>query len=120
MHVDHYSNLDLPPESWRRSKDLIGGGCVIDTGAHQLDLLNWYLGPPVEVFACQVGDRRRLEGEIACMAIFKYQSGAMAEFFCNWGAYQSPTARIRGNEGLSVFGREGILYVMDEQTLSLA
>ena len=37
VQVNHYSNLDLPPDNWRWSKELTDGGCVIDTGAHQLD-----------------------------------------------------------------------------------
>ncbi len=120
LHVDHYSNYVNPPGGWRRSRELIGGGCVMDTGIHQLDLLSWYLGTPAEVFAYAATDPARLESEVVCTAIFKFAGGAVAEFFCNWGAFQSPPARIRNNEGLSVFGKRGTLYVMDYETLLLA
>ena len=120
LHVDHYSNYVNPPGGWRRSRELIGGGCVMDTGIHQLDLLSWYLGTPVEVFAYSATDPARLESEVVCTAIFKFTGGAIAEFFCNWAAFRSPPARIRNNEGLSVFGKRGTLYVMDYETLILA
>ena len=120
LHVDHYSNYVNPPGGWRRSRELIGGGCVMDTGIHQLDLLSWYLGMPAEVFAYAATDPARLESEVVCTAIFKFAGGAIAEFFCNWGAFRSPPARIRNNEGLSLFGTRGTLYVMDYETLLLA
>ena len=120
LHVDHYSNYVNPPGGWRRSRELIGGGCVMDTGIHQLDLMSWYLGSPAEVFAYAATDPARLESEVVCTAVFKFGSGAIAEFFCNWGAFRSPPARIRNNEGLSVFGKQGTLYVMDYETLLLA
>ena len=120
LHVDHYSNYVNPPGGWRRSRELIGGGCVMDTGIHQLDLLSWYLGTPAEVFAYAATDPARLESEVVCTAVFKFAGGAIAEFFCNWGAFRSPPARIRNNEGLSLFGTRGTLYVMDYETLVLA
>ena len=92
----------------------------MDTGIHQLDLLSWYLGTPAEVFAYSAIDPARLESEVVCTAVFKFTSGAIAEFFCNWAAFRSPPARIRNNEGLSVFGKRGSLYVMDYETLILA
>jgi predicted dehydrogenase len=119
-HIDHYQNFDRPAGHWWRSKEQVGGGCVIGSGIHRLDLLNWYLGEPEEVFAYAVDDARRLEAEAACMAVLRYRSGAVAEFFCNWGAYKAPPSRICLGEGLSVFGKEGSLYVMDEQTLAVA
>ena len=120
LHVDHYSNYVNPPGGWRRSRELIGGGCVMDTGIHQLDLLSWYLGPPAEVFAYSATDPARLEAEVVCAAVFRFVGGAIAEFFCNWGAFRSPPVRIRQNEGLSVFGKRATLYVMDHETLLLA
>ena len=92
----------------------------MDTGIHQLDLLSWYLGPPAEVFAYSATDPARLEAEVVCAAVFRFPGGAIAEFFCNWGAFRSPPVRIRQNEGLSVFGKRATLYVMDHETLLLA
>lgn len=120
LHVEHHSNYVNPPGGWRRSRELIGGGCVMDTGIHQLDLLSWYLGTPAEVFAYAATDPARLESEVVCTAVFKFAGGAVAELFCNWAAFRSPPARIRHNEGLSVFGTRASLYVMDDETLILA
>jgi predicted dehydrogenase len=38
-------------EEWRDSKQLAGGGCVIDMGYHMIDLLIWYFGLPNSIIA---------------------------------------------------------------------
>jgi predicted dehydrogenase len=105
--IDHHQNFSVSQRSWWRSRDAVGGGCVIGSGIHRLDLLRWYLGEAREVFAFQVDDPRRLEAEVACAATLRFQNGAIAEFFCNWGALRPPATT---HEGMSLFGREGCLY----------
>ena len=63
------------------------------------------------MFAYAAYDAGRLEAEVACAAVFKYAGGAVAELFCNGGAFKSPPARVRNNEGLlraplSLFSRQ--------------
>jgi len=38
-------------KDWRNSKQLAGGGCVIDMGYHMIDLLIWYFGLPDSIIA---------------------------------------------------------------------
>jgi predicted dehydrogenase len=41
----------ITPENWRLNADLSGGGALVDTGSHRLDLLCFLLGPPERVAA---------------------------------------------------------------------
>lgn len=110
--VDHYQNFIPPQGSWWRSREAVGGGCVIGSGIHRLDLLRWYLGKIEEVFAYQVEDKERLEAEVACVAVIKFCSGAIGEFLCNWGVHRSPYG-----ESLSLFGKDGSIYLTDMNSL---
>ena len=106
--ADHYQNFNPPENSWWRSKDATGGGCVIGSGIHRLDLLRWYLGEVEEVFAYQVGEPDRLEAEVASVATLRFRSGAIGEFYINWGVYNSPSC-----ETLSLTGKDGAVWARD-------
>lgn len=106
--IDHHQNFfPSPDRAWWRSREAVGGGCVIGSGIHRLDLLRWYLGEAEEVFAYHASDPRRLEAEVASVATIRFRGGAIAEFFCNWGAPAGPAV---AGESLSLFGRQGCLY----------
>lgn len=106
--IDHHQNFFPPPDrAWWRSREAVGGGCVIGSGIHRLDLLRWYLGEAEEVFAYHASDPRRLEAEVASLATIRFRGGAIAELFCNWGAAAGPAV---AGESLSLFGRQGCLY----------
>lgn len=48
------SRLDpqtITPRSWRLDAEVGGGGALVDTGSHRLDLLCWMLGEPERVAA---------------------------------------------------------------------
>ncbi len=81
-------------QSWRMDPD-VGGGVVFDLLIHDLDLLNWYLGPPESVYA---QGRRHTQGAFEHMgAVFTYAGGAVAmaegSFMLPQGA--SLTAQLR-------------------------
>jgi predicted dehydrogenase len=104
--IDHFQHFNPPAGSWWRSLDAVGGGCVIGSGIHRLDLLRWYLGEAAEIYAQLSFDPTRLEGEVACAATIRFHGGAHAEFLCNWGVH-----RASHGESLMLFGRNGSLTV---------
>lgn len=120
VSIDHHQNFDRPAGNWWRSRERVGGGCVIGSGIHRLDLLNWYLGEPKEVFAYGIDESSRLEAEAVCTAVIKYESGAIAQFYCNWAVTKGPRSRTSYGEGVSVFGTTSTLYLEDPETLSVA
>ncbi|GIX07470.1 MAG: hypothetical protein KatS3mg115_1873 [Candidatus Poribacteria bacterium] len=62
VRVDHNQNLLLPPDSWIRSAELLGGGALASAGCHRLDLLRWWLGEVDSVFAWTLHEPSRMEG----------------------------------------------------------
>ena len=104
--IDHFQHFHPPQQSWWRSLEAVGGGCVIGSGIHRLDLLRWYFGEASEVFAQLSWDPSRLEGEVACAATIRFHQGASVDFLCNWGVHRAPHG-----ESLMVFGRSGSLLV---------
>jgi len=94
--IDHQQNFNPPERSWWRSLDQVGGGCVIGSGIHRLDLLRWWFGEVEEVYAQLQWDAARLEGEVACTAALRFRGGVHAEFLCHWGIH-------RPTHGESVF-----------------
>lgn len=102
--TDHFQNFNPPAASWWRDADAVGGGCVIGSGIHRLDLLLWYLGDAQEVFAHEEYVPRRLSAEALCNASIRFQNQAVASFFCNWGIYEYPYY-----ESMDVYGEKGTI-----------
>lgn len=46
--------------------------------------MRFCLGDPQEVYACGVNDSQRLDAEAGAAVIFRYASGTIVNFFCNW------------------------------------
>ncbi|MGI5868205.1 MAG: Gfo/Idh/MocA family protein [Kiritimatiellia bacterium] len=80
----HYQAFNPPAASnWRNAKS-VGGGCVMGSGVHNIDMLRFCLGEPDEVFAYTVGDPKRIDAEAAATISFKYACGTIVNFLCNW------------------------------------
>jgi UDP-N-acetyl-2-amino-2-deoxyglucuronate dehydrogenase len=110
--ASHHQDFTVAPGNWWRSRELVGGGSVIASGVHRLDLLRWYLGEVSEVSAYASHDTDRLEGECVAVASLRFASGALASFHCNWGL-TAPYGKSRFGETLSVFGKCGHLALPD-------
>ena len=106
--IDHYQNFNPPAGSWWRNREMVGGGSVIGSGVHRLDLLRWFLGEPVAVYATGIGMPERLEAEACVHAAITFESGAVADFSINWAAFSFPYY-----EGVSVTGSDGTVVRQD-------
>jgi predicted dehydrogenase len=63
---------------WRGTWKLDGGGCLLNQGIHTIDLLQWFMGPAVEVrafSACLA--HKRIEVEDTAVAVIRFKSGAL-------------------------------------------
>ncbi len=88
--ADHNQDLRLPEGHWLRSAQRSGGGVVIGSGIHRLDLLRWFLGDVAEVHQVQVTRPERLEPEAAAFTTLRLHSGAIAELSSNWAVRRFP------------------------------
>ena len=60
---------------WRGTWELEGGGCILNHSIHQIDLLNWILGKPCEVYAVTANlNHPNSEVEDLAAAILQYSN----------------------------------------------
>ena len=104
--IDHYQDFNPAPGSWWRSRECVGGGCVIGSGIHRLDLLRWFLGEAKEITSQLTWDPQRLEGELSCASTIRFQQGAVAQFLCNWGVH-----RCTHSESFALYGQHGSVEI---------
>ncbi len=65
-------------DPWRGSWDKEGGGVLVNQAPHQLDLLLWYMGEPLEVYGnWGTLNHPGLEVEDTACAVVRFQSGAL-------------------------------------------
>jgi predicted dehydrogenase len=63
---------------WRGTWAADGGGVLMNQGIHQVDLLAWYMGDPVEVRAFAGTLHRDIEVEDTLCASLRFANGALA------------------------------------------
>ena len=83
-----YGNLGMDVMTgWRASIEKTGGGILIDSGAHRLDLLHWLVGDVREVFcATERVQFKMLEGEDTAFIVMRFKNGALGQLNVTWGA----------------------------------
>lgn len=50
VRVTHCDNIVSRRSGWRASKDLAGGGALLDIGYHLLNIATWYFGKPEQIY----------------------------------------------------------------------
>ena len=80
---------------WRGTWALDGGGATMNQGVHTVDLLLWFLGHPVEVFAyTRTLAHERIQVEDTAVATVRFASGAVAVLHATTAAYPGLTVRL--------------------------
>lgn len=95
---------------WKGTLAIDGGGVVINQSIHAVDLLQWLVGMPVEVFAWTT---RRvhlgIEAEDTACATFRFADGAL-------GALEATTAAYPGWERrIEICGEFGSVAIEDDR-----
>ncbi|AMM20350.1 oxidoreductase [Frondihabitans sp. PAMC 28766] len=98
---------------WRGTWALDGGGAVMNQGVHNVDLLVWMLGRPVEISA-QTGllAHERIEVEDVAVATVRFESGALAVIHATTAAYPGLSTRLQvhGDTGSGVVTDDRLEY----------
>jgi UDP-N-acetyl-2-amino-2-deoxyglucuronate dehydrogenase len=103
---------------WNRTKDYYtgwkgklsedGGGAVMNQAIHGVDLLQWFAGMPVEVFAWATQRVHRIESEDTAVAALKFGSGA-------FGTLEASTALWPGfSRRIEICGENGSAVMEDD------
>lgn len=111
IHAHYTLNIAELDGDWRSSRELAGGGAVIDMGYHLIDLLIWYFGVPERISA-ELGYHNRIGQN------YDVEDTAKIQF-----SYSNNERRILGSallsriypekdETLTVYGTKGsiVLY----------
>ncbi len=105
IRIDHNQNVSLPEGHWIRSRARLGGGVLIGSGIHRVDLLRWFGGEVTQVASFQVEQPERMEGEVVVVMNALFESGAIGEVTAIWAVRKAPWY-----EGVWVYGTEGSVY----------
>jgi UDP-N-acetyl-2-amino-2-deoxyglucuronate dehydrogenase len=105
IRIDHNQNVVLPEGHWIRSKERLGGGVLIGSGIHRVDLLRWFGGEVTKVANFWAKQPDRMEGEVAVVMNAQFESGCIGEVTAIWAVRKAPWY-----EGVWVYGTEGSIY----------
>ena len=93
---------------WKGKLSEDGGGALINQAIHGVDLLQWFAGMPVEVFAWTTRRVHRIESEDTCVAALKFGSGAL-------GTIEASTALWPGfSRRIEICGEHGSAVMEDD------
>ncbi|MEI9477667.1 MAG: Gfo/Idh/MocA family oxidoreductase [Deltaproteobacteria bacterium] len=91
-------------KEWRASKELCGGGELLDQGVHVIDLIRWFGGEITEVYGRVETKFWPMEVEDNAFAILKTGSDATASFHVSWTNWKNIFS-------FEVFGADGYLRI---------
>jgi predicted dehydrogenase len=98
---------------WRGTLAQDGGGALMNQGIHTIDLLVWFLGEPVEVFAWTgLLTHERIEVEDTAVATIRFANGALGVIQGTTSAYPGLNARVQvhGDRGSAVIDDDELTY----------
>jgi len=96
-------------KEWRSSKELCGGGELLDQGVHVIDLIRWFAGEIREVYGKAGTLFWDINVEDNALAILKTERGVRASFHVSWTNWRNVFSfEVSGTKGyLSVQGLGG-------------
>jgi UDP-N-acetyl-2-amino-2-deoxyglucuronate dehydrogenase len=90
------------------------GGAVMNQGVHTVDLLVWFMGAPVEVFAQSARlAHERIEAEDVAVATLRFPSGALAVLHATTAGFPGLEVRlqVQGTRGSAVIHADQLEYL---------
>ena len=105
-------------KEWRASKDICGGGELLDQGVHVVDLFRWFLGDFEEAFGYTPTYFWKMEVEDNAFALFKTSSGQVASMSTSWSQWRNRfTFEIVGEAGYLIIEGLGGSYGTEKLTI---
>lgn len=113
---------DLAPTGWKLDASRVGGGVVIDSGIHFIDIMRWLVGEVSSVTALiNRIVRKEISGEDTGCLLFRHVNEAISVLTLTWAA-KRPTGeylfKVYGSHGTIVSG-ESSVQVLEEDKPTL-
>lgn len=103
---------------WRGTWELDGGGALMNQAIHNVDMLQWCMGPVQSVMAIAGNARHKnIEVEDTLVAILKFENGGMGTIECSTAVYPGAYKKleIMGTAGTVVMEDNDIVQWQFEQ-----
>ena len=112
------SELDPANLPWRVLPEIAGGGIFVDLAAHQLDFLDYVLGPITDVSAFSANQAGNYPAEDIVSGAFRFESGVQGMGTWCFNTFDAvDRTEIVGSHGrinYSTFGADPVLLETDE------
>jgi len=111
IYIKYYRNQEYyDSANWRGTWEYDGGGCLMNQGIHDVDLLQWFLGPVKSVYAItDTVAHKRIEVEDVAIAVIKFKNGAK-------GVIEASTSCYPGFPSLlQIYGTLGTITLRDDK-----
>ncbi|MBE2203462.1 MAG: Gfo/Idh/MocA family oxidoreductase [Chthoniobacterales bacterium] len=103
-------------DRWFSKKAVAGGGCMLDTSSHTVDIFRYLFGEIVEQHGVT---NRAFEGtdvEDSSILTVRGESGVLGTFFASWGAgVGRAVLDVMGDKGRMVYEYGGNIEVVDSE-----
>lgn len=105
--IDQHLAAIRPPDNWLFKRALAGGGSVISIGVHMIDLLRWFVGEIVSVFALerQSPINPGMDCEDVSVALLEFDNGAVGDLASLYAAKASPWGEL-----VLLYGTDGVIH----------
>jgi predicted dehydrogenase len=102
-------------DRWNASREIAGGGVLIDNGTHAVDIARYLLGPIQEVQAQNGISAQALEVEDTARLQFRTRAGVIGMIDLSWSINKEVDNFISvfGSEGTLLIGWKGASYKQD-------
>ena len=97
----------LSPDSWRSNPEESPAGAMTGLGIHQIDNLQYFLGPIKNVFSYSKSVQGNTSLEDVTTSLFEFESGSIGYLGSNMLTPKVFYARIYGTEGNAIAENEG-------------
>jgi predicted dehydrogenase len=120
VRTDHNQNPEFAKDAWYRKRESAGGGAVIGSGIHMLDLLHWFCGDATLVSASTITLPERLDAETAASVTVEFEpathqkTGCIGTLDISWAAPHHPWYQF-----LVVYGTKGTVSTLRGDVINI-
>lgn len=105
-------------KEWRASRDICGGGEMLDQGVHVVDLFRWFMGDFDEAFGYTPTCYWNMEVEDNAFALFRTAKSQTAQMHTSWTQWKNRfTFEIFGEAGYLIINGLGGSYGAETLTI---